>query len=40
MLGTRHEPARNQALKLEFADTHVLADSYGELALQWSAALP
>lgn len=40
LLGVRYELSRNQALKLEFSDSHVLADSYSALALQWSAALP
>lgn len=40
LLGVRYELTRNQALKLEFSDSQVLADSYSALALQWSAALP
>lgn len=40
LLGVRYELTRNQALKLELSDVRVAGDSYDQLALQWSAALP
>lgn len=40
LLGVRHELTRNQALKLELSDVHVMGDSYVQFGLQWSAALP
>lgn len=40
LFGIRYELGPRQALKLELSDEHVAGDSYGQLALQWSAALP
>lgn len=40
LLGLRYELGPKQALKLELSDVHVAGDSYDQLALQWSAALP
>lgn len=40
LFGIRYKIGPKQALKLELSDEHVAGDSYGRLALQWSAALP
>jgi len=40
LVGLRYELTRRQALKFELSEAHLLADSYRQATLQWSAVFP